>query len=195
MPSDDSMESLLFPSDVREHQDYKDAKQFRENIDPYECVDYDWAWDYARANFDRIYAVGKELDDKANDIIKHLSAGIVLFTLVVLVNIRPENMGILGLGLFSFVAALISIFLAVLVRIPMPFCLPGTIREAFHYAGYFGDPQRARGAFLGHWHQASEGLRLINNRKARLVERATWIFFAAVLLLLVPILGAVCGIN
>jgi len=186
---------ICCPPPVADHPDFKEAVRFGEDVEPVEGVDYGWVWEYAKADFDRLYADGKDLDDKANDLIKYLGGGTGLFTLALLVNVEPKHVMILWWAIPSFLCALFSIFLATCARVPRKVSIPARIEEAFRYANYFPGADRARGAFVGQWHVASEGLAVVNHQKARQVAWATWAFFATVVLLFLPVLAALLRVT
>jgi hypothetical protein len=55
------------------------------------------------------------------------------------------------------------------------------------YADECKEENRAMGAFLGHWNLACEDMRLACLRKARCLAWATWFYFAALVLIGLPL--------
>ena len=175
------------PAPVGRSKLFKDTQSFKDNAEPIKDKDYSWAWDFAEAQFDRLFAISKELDEKANDIIKYLGGGTGLFALAMLSKIEPENFWLLKWTIPSFALAIVSILFAVLVRKPTTTYTPPSVEAAFKYVGYFEDANMAKGAFLGQWNRACVGVSLTNEIKADRVFAATWFFFLAITSLAIPI--------
>ncbi len=91
---------------------YKAAERFNDTLTPVEEGDYKWVWDYAKFQFERANQIYRELDDKANDIIKYLGGGTGLFTLAAIANTTPRNLWVIIAAIPSFALAVVSIALA-----------------------------------------------------------------------------------
>src|SRR5437868_4272612 len=57
---------------IEKHPDYLAAVDFMVNFHPQEGKNYDWAWGYAEELYKQLNAAYKELDDKADALIKYL---------------------------------------------------------------------------------------------------------------------------
>jgi hypothetical protein len=169
------------------------ARKFRDSLEPIPDADCGWVWDYGRDLFDRYTKIYKELDDKASDIIKYLGGGTGLFTLAALSNVTAKNIHILGWAIPSFLAALVSIFFASLARKPGDVMMPSTIENALDYARDYPESMQAKTVFLGCMHVSCTSYEGALARKAFRVEVATWVFFAAIAMLIIPILVAICS--
>jgi hypothetical protein len=170
---------------------YQDVVSFSKNADIQEGVDYSWVWDYASASYDRASTLYRSLDDKANDIIKYLGGGTGLFTLGLLNGIHKGNVWYFACALPSIIFALISVFLAALARKPGHTVHPPSIQDAWRFAEHFETKDKARAAFVGQWAVAAEARYLSAQRKAEYVKYATWMFFVALALLLIPFVYAI----
>src|SRR5271157_3479339 len=158
---------LASPEDLeaqfKDDPQYTEAESFKEEIELKDGVDYEWVWEHAKDTFDRSESTYKELDDKANDIIKYLGGGTGLFTLAVLANIRHENACVILAAIPTFLLALISVTVALRARQPNPATRPPDIRSAFKFAEHYEKSGKARAYFLGQWHLTCKGLDLANS--------------------------------
>jgi hypothetical protein len=181
----------LSPRYIDDRDEFKEAAHFRETITPVQETDYEWAYDYSKEMYERYLKVYKDLDDKANEIVKYLGGGAGLFTLGVILNVRPETAGIVGYAIPSFLVALAAACIASTARLPALVCLPPDPETAFDYANRFASREIAKGAFIGEWHLASVGMKLAIDTKAKRVRLATWTFFGAIFLLIFPMFKSV----
>ena len=65
----------LTPRDIEDREEFQDAERFRRTITPLEDTEYKWIFDYANDKHDKLTKIYKELDDKANEIVKYLGGG------------------------------------------------------------------------------------------------------------------------
>lgn len=181
----------VFSTKIDDRPSFKDASDFARTAQPLENTDYDWVFVYSKDLYEKYRTIYKELDDKANEIIKYLGGGAGLFTLAVLLNISARNAPIVIWAIPSFFLSLVSVGFAIATRQPHWTCLPPPATTAFEYANKYGDAQIAQGAFVGEWHLACEGMNLRIADKALWVKCAIWLFYGAILFLLLPILVAI----
>jgi hypothetical protein len=167
---------------------YIEANEFAKSIEPEEGVDYEWVADYATDLFDRLTRSNKELDEKANDIVKYLGGGSGLFALLAITKVDPANSVVLWSVLPAFIVALVAIYRAASVRRPMDLDLPPSVKAAFDYAVTYNTTARA--AFVGKWHVACQHAVLVNGYKTKLVEQATRWFVLAIASLTLPIVAS-----
>src|SRR5208337_1808625 len=135
---------------------YREAEKFKQEIQPEKEVNYDWVWDYACETHNHIWERYKELDNKANDIIKYLGGGVGLFTVGTIANISSQNVWLVVCAIPSFLVSLASIFFAVLALQPNPVKLPPTVESAYNYANDYKETGKA--TFLGQWHLVITGM-------------------------------------
>jgi hypothetical protein len=167
---------------------YVEAKNFAKTIEPEGGKDYGWVAEYAKDLYDRLARANKDIDEKANDIVKYLGGGSGLFALGAIAKTDASNAIMLFYAIPSFVIAVCAIVCAAAVRRPMGIDLPPSVEAAFDYASHYD--MTARAAFLGQWHVACQYLVLVNGYKAKLVKLATWLFVGAIALLILPIVAA-----
>ncbi len=115
---------------------YREAEKFEQEIQPEKEVNYDWVWDYACETHNHIWERCKELDNKANDIIKYLGGGVGLFTVGTIANISSQNAWLVVWTIPSFFFSLASILFAVLALKPNPVKLPPSVESAYKYANF-----------------------------------------------------------
>jgi len=189
---------LMSPEDLKTQftadPEYREAELFKGEIEPKEGVDYTWVWEYAKDTFQRSESIYKELDEKANDIIKYLGGGTGLFTLAVLANVQHENRYVILAAIPAFLLALISIALAVRARQPNPTTQPPDIRSALQFADDYKDGDKARSKFLGQWHLTCVGMDLAIRAKVLRIQFATKFFLWTVVSLAIPLLVAFISI-
>jgi hypothetical protein len=190
----EDLREVIAPAPIEESHEYQDAMEFKECIDQLieesEGVEFDWVSEYARGQFDRVTKVYDRLDDKAETIIKYIGGGTWIFTLAILMNSGSHTFTIITWAIPSFLCALASIFFASLARQPNPVYFPPDVKSAFHYAHWNKGAGKAQAAFLGSWHLACEGMFLAVMAKSRQIRYATWAFFAALLMLILPVFRA-----
>jgi hypothetical protein len=185
--------SDTLPSWITSAPEYQEAKHFKENIKLAQNADhYKWVWEYAAAEYERRLSVWSILDEKADTIIKYLGGGTGLFTLGALASIREGNAILIGLAIPAVVTALFSVLLSLVARIPRPTGSPPSVKGAFEFADTYGSDEEAKAIFLGQWHQTCETMQVVNGRKAMLIVWSTWLYLAALFLLLLPLIVAVC---
>ena len=192
----ENLRTLIYPPKFEDNPVYQKAEAFQESIEPVEGADYDWVWDYAKDVYDRLSKVYKDLDDKANDIIKYLGGGAGLFTLGAIANVNKDNAGLMLSALPALACALLSIFFAVLARKPNENRTQPSVFSAFRFAGHYldgdaEDSKKAKAIFLGQWHLTCEAMGLAVDLKSRRVTWATWTFLLSIVLLLVPFIVAI----
>jgi len=168
---------------------YEAAEEFNKSLAPTEGAKYEWVWDYAKFQFERADRLHRDLDDKANDIIKYLGGGTGLFTLAALANMTPQNVWVIFASLPAFALALISIALAARARYPNPTKEPPAIKSAYMYAEHLED-KTAKIRFIGQWHLTVEGMHLAIKAKAVRVKLATKCYVWAIVSLAIPIITA-----
>ena len=159
---------------------YDAAKTFQKNIEPQDGVEYAWVWAFAKDQYARLESICKGVDEKANDILKYLGGGAGLLTLAVLANVTARNYYVFLLAVPSLVLALISIAFAAKARRPIKTLVPPDVKGAFEYASYYKKESTAMAAFIGQWHFACEGLRLVTEAKAARVKVATSFYVWAI---------------
>jgi hypothetical protein len=180
------------PRVIHDRESFKDAEHFTRTIQPLEDTEYEWVFAYSNDLCEKYRAIYKELDDKANEIVKYLGGGAGLFTLAVLLNFTYQNVFIIKCAMPSFILSIISVYFAIKSRQPQVACLPPGAKVAFGYANSYGTTKNAQAAFVGEWHRACEGMKLRIDDKANWVKLATWAFFLAILALSVPLIVALC---
>lgn len=190
----EKLPQVVSPTPIEDNTEYRIAREFKETFEPKGEIDYEWILGYSKDIYDRSLEIYKELDDKANDIIKYLGGGTGIFTLAVLANIKIDNVFLVACVIPSFLCALLSIFFACLARKPNPVKTLPSIRSAIEYAESDETKKRSDFYFLGQWHLVCEGVDLAVKLKSKRVTWATWLFFWSIALLLVPLIFAICQI-
>jgi hypothetical protein len=171
---------------------FEDAVKYLNSVEGKPGVDYEWALEYAKLLWEDWNNTFNVLDEKAESIIKYLGGGTGLFALGVLSKIDSHNAHIAAWSFPTVIVALLSVFLAMWTRKPFQFPELPSIRNAKEaYADAIETKEAAVGAFLGQWNLACEKAKWICDRKAALLNWSTWLYFAAISLLLLPLLAAV----
>ena len=186
---------LFSPEDVEaqilSHPDYENAIKFKDTIDPKDGIDYEWVLEYAKYQFDRADRLYKELDDKANDIIKYLGGGTGLFTLAAIFNTTPQRLSVILASIPAFLLALVAVALAARARQPNPAREPPSIKGAYGFAEHFKNAKLAQAGFIGQWHATCEGMHLAIKAKGERVQHATRFYVWAIVSLAIPIVVAI----
>jgi hypothetical protein len=150
--------------------------------------DYAWVYDLAKDQYEKLVKIFDGLDGKADAIVKYLGAGTAVVTTVAVFSVsRATSSAVLMLLLLpAFAFAIWSVALAMRARMPTRMPLP-SIPTAIDYADAFGP--RAKEAFAGMWHEATEILRVEIERKDRAVAGASKWYCRALVLLLLPLVS------
>jgi hypothetical protein len=183
------------PEDVRSAiqstPEYVSAERFQGTIEPKTGAEYGWVSFYAMNKFERIENIFQSLDETANDIIKYMGVGAVLFALGALAKVTHDTRWMLISALPSFVLAIISIAHAARARQPAAGCEPPSVASAFKYASHYGDEHASQAHFLGQWHLACKALQMAVDAKAHRIDLATRYYVWALALLVIPIVAAI----
>ena len=175
------------------HPDYKAAMKFKETFEPKVEHDYSWVLNYAESIYSRLETTFRELDSKADSIIKYLGGGGGLLTLGAIAGVSQQEISsmtyLILWGIPPAVFAMVSIVFAAIARSPTRTHHPPSVEGAVKYAEHFKD-KSAEAAFLGQWHVTCEGMRLAAQRKSWWVKYSTLGFAGAVAALILS-LGAV----
>jgi hypothetical protein len=186
-----SLWKIVQPTPIESRPEYQEAETFKRTIEPTQASEsYEWVWDYSKDVYDRISKMNSVLDDKANDIVKYLGGGTGIFTVGLLSNMDNSNVSVFVWALPSYFFALFSIWLAILARKPNTAYSPPSVKSAFEYADD-SDMEKPKASFIGQWHLACVGMRQSVAIKSIRVEAATWMFFCAIGLLILPVMFAV----
>ena len=177
------------PDKILEHNDYQRAVEFKEGFTPKEGCDYKWIWSYAEQLLERLETTYRELDGKADSIIRYLGGGVGLLTIGAIASISKDNAFVVGWTIPSFLTALAAIWCAARARTPSSTQIPPPIDGAIKYAEAYSE--EAQSTFLAQWHLVCVGARIAILAKASYVQWATGLFFVTVAGLSLPLFAAV----
>jgi hypothetical protein len=184
-----SIRGYLFPPHFDETSEFREARDFRNTLEPGDGIDYDWVWGYAKELHERQAKIYTTLDDKADAVIRYLGGGVGLLALGTLAAARVGDGKLLLWLLPTVVLALLSIVFAVRAR--RPGAAPGLpkVNQAIDHANKYSE--KAKATFLGQLHVLCEGLRMTCVRKARLLTVATWLYLLSLATLALPIVAVI----
>jgi hypothetical protein len=177
----------FWPPGIETAVECKRAAKFRESSLFKSGVEFGWVFDYAQQYYEKLSKVWKELDDKANEIIKYLGGGTGLFALGLMTkDLDPR---VIRAALPAIGCALFAVFSAVLARKPNEVWVLPDAKAAYDYAVHkdWQKEQQGKTEFIGQIHEQSEKLYLSIKIKSSRVTVATWFFFLAISLLVLPI--------
>src|SRR5262249_35193791 len=187
----DQLGSVFMPLStiLKKNERLKRAEEFLVNVKAKPNVDYAWTAKFAES----LWAYNEKefvaLDEKADSIIKYLGGGTGLFAIGVLSKIDASNIHIALATLPAIISAILSVLIATIVRKPHPVPnLPTVMNAKEAYADANASGTAGLGAFLGQWNLACERMAVVCKWKSKLLETAVWLFFAAIALLLFPLL-------
>jgi hypothetical protein len=175
---------------IESSQEFIDAEEFKRSIDPSAATDYAWVTQHAKYAFDRTDKIFKELDEKANDIIKYLGGGAGLITFAALAGGTPKSAWLLISSIPAFMLAIISLALAARARQPGVTWQPPGVAAAFSYASHQSTQDHSEVRFLGQWEIVCAGMLLVLREKGVLVRCATDFYVCALGALIIPIIVA-----
>jgi hypothetical protein len=161
----------------------EEADAFARNIEAKSGIDYGWACQYAKDNYERIYKATKGLDAKADSVIQYVSALAALVTGTLIYGSEvPFIVVVAAAPFFGFSVSAICI--AVSAREPKLHLYPPKPEDAVRYANYHGS--NAETLFIGQYARAAAGLKGVAAEKGDKVQRAYKQFARAVIALSLP---------
>jgi hypothetical protein len=177
-----------FPDFVTNDKRYQEAKEYMKSATAKPGRDYEYSLSYAKDLWASCMAIHRQLDEKSNRIITYLGGGTGLFALGVLSKIDAMNYVVAITTFVPVVLALIAIWHA--IGAFSPGFAPGqpSVKSLVtEYVDSHETDEEGKGAFLGQWHLACVGMQIVCGYKANLLERATRLYFWALLTLLIPV--------
>ncbi|MEO0532220.1 MAG: hypothetical protein AAF266_16865 [Planctomycetota bacterium] len=187
---------------IHEEVDYRLAYQHMLSYEPKDGVDYGWVISYADRHLDRWLAVHRDLDDRAESIIRVFASGCALLSLGAIANASKfdqASLAVWWLGLllaFSAVVAAGSVRYTGTVVLPTSIAWAAQIAESSEVSSVILDGQppiqtaeteapkdtpTAEAAFLSQMHLACEALRITATHKLRLIHRSKQLGTASLL--------------
>jgi Type II secretion system (T2SS), protein G len=177
---------------VEECEAYRNAKDFLSNSVAVQGVNYKWVADYAKYLWEDYNNDYSAMDEKAESIVKYLGGATGLLIIGVLFKVDAANSYIAISTIPAVICSLIAIGLALMAKQPAPFPRLPSIQQTKTYSDYHKEESPAVGAFLGQWNLACETARLICDCKAGLLKKTMIAAFSSLVLLLVPLVVAIC---
>lgn len=171
----------------KEDQVIVDADNFKTKIEPSKDHDYSWVCQYAKDHWNRLDATFQRHDEKAESIIKLLSAGFIALGALLYVN--SHNVHVFAAAGVPTLFALLAIAAALWVRLPRSTALPPSVEGAWKYASYFQNQGEV--TFIGQWHKACELMRRANERKAKMLFVSFLCAIFAMFAVSVPVIVAI----
>ncbi len=183
---------MISRPNVRELPEFQKANEFARHVVAVEGKEYEWVWDYAKDLVARKLDFFKMLDDKADTIIRYLGGGAGIFALGVLAKIDSTNWHIALMAIPALLASVVAVFFAIRCRVPSQGSGSTSIQTAKEvFADQSIDAMHAKAAFLGQFHLTATVLEIASRHKSRCIIVASWCYFAAIALLILPIITAV----
>jgi hypothetical protein len=194
--------ALYSEDDYRKLPEYQEALTFFQQFTHKDGVKYGAVVEYARKLHEWLEKTDKTLDEKADSIIKYLSGGSALVTVVALLSLKTDSTKTMIIGavvliclLPSLVTSVLAIYYAICVRIPQSSASPPQIPDAVTIAETYKDTEAIE---LNLWlilTPICEVAYVRNMNKAGYVKTAHRLYLGAIAGLILPLLGgAVCFI-
>ncbi|MCK4324211.1 MAG: hypothetical protein KAW89_06745 [Armatimonadetes bacterium] len=182
---------LLVPKAATYYKDdleYKRAQGFNKYFTPREEMKYDWLYDYARSEYERLAQTSEYLDAKAGTLIHYVSAfsGAAAVAFAYQALATDWSLGLCVLP--SFFLAILAVRHGAIARRPISQPFPPALRVAIQCTHSHKKPTAK---FATEFELATQGLIVITSQKAGHVAWATGLFLASFILLLLPLGGAV----
>lgn len=164
------------------------AEVFKKDWSPrQDAAAYEWVKGYALANFDRLQAVYRGIDAKAEAIIRTVGAAAGLTTMGAIVAL--DEPAIIAAFLIPLLMMWRTVSLAMQAKAPRWSALPPTVKTALDYVDHYGEGAEVE--FLPQWHLAAEQLAAAHEVKAQLLAEAMAVLPRAVLAFAAPVLAAI----
>ncbi|MCI0743484.1 MAG: hypothetical protein L0Y72_31030 [Gemmataceae bacterium] len=167
--------------------DYLAAKNAK--VEVKRGVDYNWVAEFAKDHWNRLDAIFKHIDEKADGLIKLFGGGTGLLALSTFFAINKNTVNIYLGAIPAFVLAILTVALAIWARAPLRIFIPPSVAAAKRCADEARE--HAQGAFLKLWHQTCEYLRLCNEEKSRRLKLATICCWLTLASLIIPLIVAI----
>lgn len=166
---------------------WEKAVRFMETAEAKDGVNYDAATAYAKDLWAEKVKIFDAVDSKADGVIRYLGGGVALFTLGVLAKVDHDNYLVALAAVPAVLCAVVAVGLASFARRPTDVPALPTVEAVKACVDHYEDEDKAKGALLGQWHLACEGMRLVGCAKAYWLEWAVKFYCAAIVLLVFPL--------
>ena len=182
--------------DYESTESYKSALAYFRAFEKKEEVKYDWVIKYAKELHERMEKTDKQLDEKADSIVKYLGGGSALVTFGALASIKPDRPETSLFGLVALVALLPSLCCAIWAvraaikaRRPRSTATMPSICKAITLAENYQTPEEAELNLTILYHPICEAYVEKVVRKAEYVHTSHKFYSYSLSLLLVPVLA------
>ena len=164
-------------SKIESDEEYESALQFAQGFEPKSETDYGWVIAYADAEYKRLESIGKDLDTKADGFIRYSVLVVSALSLLSAYDFTSLDIGGAKLHVLPAVILMLAgIVSAAKAKLPEMQTLPMATKGAFEYANAYAPAMIARTRCAAMTSAASVGLRLVNEKKGKLIRLAFWIF-------------------
>jgi hypothetical protein len=148
----------------------------------------DWAYHHAEAQFDMLSKIAKELDDKADSILRLSLTVLTLIVTSLVFLISKVGAAVWILFLPTIIIFFLAILVAIRVRCPGLLPYPPSGERALSYAEYYSNEEEAKGWFAAQFHAASVGQRMVIDYKGNAVYISAIMLIFAIICLALPVL-------
>jgi hypothetical protein len=179
----------LNPPPIEDHPAFKIALGFKDAIRIDNDVNYDWLYDYSIDTLNRHINLSKEIEDKADSIIKYLGGGTGILTFAALNNLSSLGQRVIYWSIPALLMASLSVLVAAMVRNPFRTYFPPSVLDAYDYALRYKTEEKAKGAMVGALHAVIVSSDWTYEIKSSRLAWATTTFALTIVLLVLPILA------
>lgn len=169
------------------YAEYRDALEWRKRLPDIvgEIDDLEWVVNHAKTKYAEGLDAWSMLESKADSLIRYLGGGAGLLTVGSILSVSIETVTVFLCMIPAIVCAVFGIIFAILSRAPADFSATPQANKACGCAQKYRDKSSAI-FMIGEYHLAAVKVRVSSAKKAKLVTEATWCYFGAIVLLLVP---------
>jgi hypothetical protein len=162
---------------IESHQEYQAALKFAREYEPDEDKDYQWVFEHAEKEYNRLDGIATLLDGKADGMVRYLGTLVSALTPAFAYLARSNVVSPIVTGP-TLVLMVCSLVAATKARMPAVGALPLSTQRAFDYADYFSE-KTARVAYAAMTNTASVFTRLVNEEKAAFIQWSMRFFWAS----------------
>lgn len=169
-------------SDIEAHPDYLAARTYTKAFNPNVAVDYSWIYEHSRVLFDDVSIMVRNLDIKAENLLKYLapSSGLIGLALIWINSHGCNELYInvlITIGMAFLVFGIWSCLLSIMVH--QQASVP-SIENAIELAEYYKDKNRAMASFSTGIMSAIAVKLIVDNRKATYINWAYFFYAIAI---------------
>ena len=159
----------------------------KEVFKPDEGTETSWVYDYAEKQYNQVAQDIKDMDCKADALVRYVGVGVALLVVVISMLASSENRYIGVAFIPTIIVSLVVIVCALRAEAPFWHAAPPNATIAMKGTKYHASEEKAKARFAGKYYEATEALKLASIYKSKAVGYSVKAFGWALICLLIPL--------